>query len=91
MSAFDLEALIPKCETIAAWRLAKLLSCSKNHIRHLIEGGSIKVPREELARIKRKEKPWTMASIPRESVIEFIRERVTPAFRQNARQKGAAQ
>ena len=91
MSTFDPETLIPKCETIAAWRIAKLLICSKSHIRRLIEGGSIKVPREELARIKRKEKPWTMASIPRESVIEFIRERVTPAFRQNARQKGVAQ
>jgi hypothetical protein len=91
MNAFDSENLIPKCDTIVTWRLAKLFNVSTRHVCRLIQGGRLRVPQEELARVKRNEKPWTMLSIPRESVIEFIREGLTPAFRQNAQDEEAAQ
>jgi hypothetical protein len=88
MSDFDIENFVPKYESIAVHQLAAFLSISAQHVRHLIEDGSLKVPDEELARVRHREKPWTIVRVPRESVIEFVRQRMLPHQRK-ARQKGS--
>jgi hypothetical protein len=70
------ETLLPQCETIVVHRIATFLRVSAQHIRHLIEAGEIVVPSKELARVTSKEKPYTMVSVPRESLVEFIAPRL---------------
>jgi hypothetical protein len=88
-NTFDPEKFVPRCENFAAWHLAKFLCVSAQHVRNLIEEGCITVPKEELARIKRKEKPWTNISVPRGSVVDFIRDRTFPSF-PKVRERGVA-
>lgn len=71
----DAETIVPQFGTMPVHRVAKFLSVSAQHLRNLIEDGDIKVPADELQRVKRKEKPWTLVRVPRESLVEFIRQR----------------
>jgi hypothetical protein len=74
---FDIESFVGPAESFAVHRIAKLFCCSVQHVRDLIEEGSIKVPVEEIALAQSKKKTWTAARIPRQSLIKFLRIRTS--------------
>jgi hypothetical protein len=73
MRTFDIESFVGPGESFAVHWIAKRWCCSAQHIRNLIEEGAIKVPPEEIARARSKQKTWTTVRVPRKSLIDFLR------------------
>jgi hypothetical protein len=74
MSAtFDIESFLGPGESFAVYWIGKQLCCSPKHIRNLIEEGALKVPPEEIARARSKQKTWTTVRVPRKSLVDFLR------------------
>lgn len=68
MSAIDAEAFVPRTQnSFRADQVAKLFSCSANHIVKLIKQGEIAVPEESIANAP----SGPSILVPRESIVDF--------------------
>ena len=82
----DVENIIPKVPFIRIQQLAKIVACSPQHVVHLIENGDIVVPAELQSSAPSK----TAIRIPRESLINFMRERSSPEWHEARRREREA-